>query len=137
MIGPDAFPTQDTFAQISDNKRVCLFQGFIIGHGIQLGFTNAELGRQMTQLATVALAADHTRLGMFGYHQSDDIFAVLFYTRRVCLDGHIGGDRRYTGCHDPAGFFILHQAKAAGAERFKIMVVAQPGYFYPMLLGGV
>jgi hypothetical protein len=53
------------------------------------------------------------------------------------LDGHIGCDRRYAGCHDPAGFFILHQAKAAGAERFKIMMVAQPWYLYPMRLGGV
>jgi hypothetical protein len=137
MIGPDAFPAQNTFAQVSDNKRVGLFQRFIIGHGIQLGFTNAELGRQMTQLATVALAADHTRLGVFGYHQSDDIFTVIFDTRSVCLDGHVGCNRRYAGRHDPAGFFILHQAEAAGTERFKIMMVAQPGYFYPMILGGI
>ena len=37
MIRPDAFAAQNTFAQISDNKRICLLQRFVVGNLIQIG----------------------------------------------------------------------------------------------------
>ena len=43
MVCPDAFAAEDTLAQVPDDKRVCLFIGFVIGHVVKIGFTHAQL----------------------------------------------------------------------------------------------
>jgi hypothetical protein len=117
MIGPDAFAAQDTLAQIPDNKGICLFKGFVIGHGIKIRFANAQLCRDPSQLAAVSFAADNARFRVFRHHQADDIATVFGNAFGGGLDNHILGCRGNTGGHEAAALFIFHQTQAAGAKR--------------------
>jgi hypothetical protein len=47
MVRPDTLAAEDTFAQISDDKRIGLLQGFVIGHMVEIGFADAHLGRHL------------------------------------------------------------------------------------------
>ena len=125
MIGPNTFAAKNAFAQIPNNKRVCLFQGFVIRHGVKLCLANAHLSGDPAQLTPVAFAADNTRFRMFGDHQPHNIAAMADNARRVGSNGHVlscGGD----ACgHQPAGFFIFYQAQPAGAKGFQIRMITK------------
>jgi hypothetical protein len=125
MVCPDAFSAQNAFAQIPDNKRVGLLQGFVIGHRIKIRFANSHLSGDPAKLAAITFAADDTGFRMLGNHQSRDIAAMPEDTRGVGSDGHIRGYRRHTRCHQPSGFFIFDQAQPAGTKGFQIGMIAQ------------
>jgi hypothetical protein len=57
MVHPDALGAQDTFTQVSYNKRIGLFKRFKIGHRVKVCFTESQVSRQLPQLAAVALTA--------------------------------------------------------------------------------
>ena len=115
---PDAFSAKDTLAQISDDKRICLFIGFVIGHVIKICLTHTQLGRHPSQLAVVSLTAENAGFRMFGNHQAGDVATMFDDAGAGGLKNHVRGCRGYTGSHQSSGFFIFHQAHAAGADRF-------------------
>ena len=125
MVCPNAFSAQDAFAQIPDNKRISLLQGFVIGHRIKIRFANAHLSGDPAQLTAVALAADDTGLRMFGDHQAHNVAAMTENARGFGSNGHFRGNRRDTGGHQPSGFPIFHQAQPAGAKGFQVRMIAQ------------
>ena len=77
VIGADAFSAQDAFTQISNNKRIGLFQGLVVGHWIQIRFTYAHLGSNPSQLTAIAFAANDAGFRMFGDHHAHDIAAMI------------------------------------------------------------
>ncbi len=62
---------------------------------------------------------------MFGHHQPDDVAPMPYNGGGVRADGHVRGGRRDAGSHEAAGFFVLHEAHAAGSEWLQIRVVAE------------
>ena len=83
VIGPDAFAAQDTFAEIPDNKWIGLFEGFEIGHVIEVRLTDSQIGGDLAQLTAVALAADNAGFRMFGNHEPHNV-AAMFDDARGC-----------------------------------------------------
>jgi hypothetical protein len=81
MIRTDAFTAQNAFAQIPGNEGIGLFKRFEIRHGIEVGFTDAECGGRPSQRATVPFAANHAGFGVFRYHKTDNVAAVIQYAR--------------------------------------------------------
>jgi hypothetical protein len=137
MVGPDAFAAKDTLAQVPDDKRICLFIGFVIGHGVKIRFTHPQLSCNPSQLAAVSFTAENAGLGMFCDHQADDV-ATMFDDAGVGgLNNHVRGCGGDTGSHETSGFFIFHQTHAAGAERFQLRMVTESGNFYAILVGSL
>ena len=91
---------------------------------IKIRFTDTQLSGHLPKLAAVALAANDARFRMFGDHQACDIASMIDHPRTGCLYHHIVGNGGDTGGHQPRGFFILHQAHAAGAIGLEIRMVA-------------
>jgi len=80
MVCPDTLSTQDTFGEIPDNERICLFQWFVVGHRVKVCLPYTEFSGYLTQLTAVPFAAKYTGLRMFSDHQPDYIPPVLIYT---------------------------------------------------------
>ena len=136
VIGANALATQNTFAQISNDKWIGLLQRLVIGKVIKMGFTDSQLCGHLPQLATIALAANNARFRMFGDHQPRDIASMIDDAWGGCLYHHVRGNRGDTGGHQPCGFFILYQAHAASAIRLEIRMVTEMGNFNAVLLCG-
>jgi hypothetical protein len=60
MISSNTLSAKDTFTEVPDNKRVCLFQTSIVRHGIKVGFADTQFSGNLPQLASVSLAAYNT-----------------------------------------------------------------------------
>ena len=118
MIGPDAFAAENTLTQIPDNKWICLFKGFEIRHVVEVCLSDSKIGSYLPQPAAVAFTADNAGFGMFCYHQPGNIAAVFDNAVGCGLNHHVRGGRGDARGHKTSGFFIFHQAHAAGAERF-------------------
>jgi hypothetical protein len=135
MIRPDAFTAEDTLAQVPYHEGIGFFKGFGVGHGVEIGFTDAQIGRCLAQLTTIAFGADDTGFRVLGHHQTHDVTPVSDHTRCGGLNLHSGRYRGDAGGHEAAVGFILHQTDAAGAMGFEVRVVAEPGDLDSMVLG--
>ena len=81
MVGPDALSAKDTLAQVPGKKGVCVFKGFIIRHRVKIGLSQTQLGRNLSQLAAVALVANNAGLRVFGNHQTNNIPSMPYDSR--------------------------------------------------------
>jgi hypothetical protein len=71
------------------------------------------------------------------YHQPGNVAAVFDYTGGCGLNYHVRRDWAHAGGHEASGFFIFHEAHAAGPEGLQFRVVAKPGDFYVILVGSI
>jgi hypothetical protein len=119
VISPDALSAQDAFAEIPDQKRVGLFQGFVMGHGIKTGFTDAQGSGNVPQFTAVPLAAEDARFRVFGEHQADDVPSVGENPGRCGQHGQSFCHRGHAGSHEPACFFIFDKTQPTSPIGFE------------------
>ncbi|BCS95236.1 hypothetical protein DSLASN_08680 [Desulfoluna limicola] len=93
LAGPNASSAQDALGEITNDKRVRLVKGAVVGHGVEIRLPDPEFSRNPPQLAPVPLAADDTGLRMFGDHQPDEIPPVPQNPLCVRQDAHPVSDR--------------------------------------------
>ena len=104
---------------------------------VEVCFTDPQLGGHPAQLAAVAFAADDAGFRMLRDHQAGNIAAVFGDALVGGLNNHVSGRGRDASGHEAPGFFIFHQTHSAGAEWFKVRVVAEFGNFYAVLLSSL
>jgi len=134
MIGPDTLAAEDALAQVSDHEGIGFLEGLVVGHGIEVGFTDPQIGGGLAQLAPVSLGADNTRLRVLGNHQTHDIAAMLDDAGGSGLNLHSSGCRGHTG-GEKTPAFIFHQTHATGAIGLEIGVIAESGNLDAILVG--
>jgi len=125
MVGPCTFAAEDTLAEIPYNKGIGLLQARIMRHGVEIYGAHSQVGRDLPQVTSVALAAEDTGFGVVGHHEADDIGAVILYVRRVRPDNHVRGNGCDTGCQNAPAFFIFNKTKSACTGRFQVGVIAE------------
>jgi hypothetical protein len=126
VIRTDTLAAEDALAQVPDHEGIGFLEGLGVGHGVEIGFADSQIGCSLAQLAPVSLGADDTRLRVLGNHQTHNIVAMLDDASGSGLDLHTGGRRGYTGGHEPPAF-IFHQAHAARAIWLEIGMITKSG----------
>jgi hypothetical protein len=86
MVCANTLTTKDTLTEVPDDERVCLLQGRIIGHGIEINFAHTQIARHLSQLTSVTLVTHNAGFRVIGHHHADDIFPVVSYYGRVRSD---------------------------------------------------
>ena len=77
MIRADTFPAENAFTEIPYNKRIDLFIGGKIRHGIEAGIADTQGCGNISEFTPVPFAADNTGFRVFRHHQADNIATVF------------------------------------------------------------